>query len=86
MKNLILIAEDVTFYNHNGFDWSELENSFHANFAIGKFARGGSTITQQLAKNIYLPFEKSLFRKIREALLLIILNLNSVKIKYLKST
>lgn len=69
LKNLILIAEDSNFYYHNGFDWGEMKNSVESNFNLLRFNRGGSTITQQLAKNVFLPFEKTLSRKIREALL-----------------
>jgi monofunctional biosynthetic peptidoglycan transglycosylase len=69
LKNLVLIAEDSAFYGHAGFDWDELENSLKENLTAAKYARGGSTITQQLAKNVFLTFDKSLARKIREALL-----------------
>jgi monofunctional biosynthetic peptidoglycan transglycosylase len=68
-KNLVLIAEDAAFYGHKGFDWEELKNSLQKNLGSFRFARGGSTITQQLAKNIYLDFDKSIVRKVREALL-----------------
>lgn len=63
----ILASEDTTFYSHHGFDWHELKLSFDKNMALGEFARGGSTITQQLAKNVFLSGEKSLWRKAREA-------------------
>lgn len=69
LKNLVLISEDASFYGHNGFDWDELKNSFERNLSVGRAARGGSTITQQLAKNVFLNSEKTIARKIREALL-----------------
>ncbi len=69
LKNLVLISEDASFYGHNGFDWAELKNSFERNLAAGRAARGGSTITQQLAKNVFLNSDKTLLRKAREALL-----------------
>lgn len=69
LKSMVLIAEDVTFYSHKGFDWTEISNSMQLNLTRMKLARGGSTITQQLAKNVFLTFDKSFFRKIREALL-----------------
>jgi len=65
----VLSAEDDTFFRHNGFNWSELFKSFKINLKKKKFARGGSTITQQLARNLFLSKDKSLFRKIRESLI-----------------
>lgn len=67
LKNLILIAEDASFYSHKGFDWGEIQNSLSSNLSQKKIVRGGSTITQQLAKNVFLDFKKSWVRKIREA-------------------
>ncbi|OFZ18049.1 MAG: hypothetical protein A2Z20_08030 [Bdellovibrionales bacterium RBG_16_40_8] len=68
-KNLVIISEDASFYSHRGFDFAELKNSFSSNMSTKRIARGGSTITQQLAKNVFLPFDKTLTRKIREAIL-----------------
>jgi monofunctional biosynthetic peptidoglycan transglycosylase len=65
----IIISEDGSFYSHNGFDWYEMRQSAEKNLASQGFRRGGSTITQQLAKNVFLNGEKSLFRKIKEAYL-----------------
>ena len=53
LRKAVLISEDSAFYQHNGFDFQELEKSFKTNLEKGKFARGGSTITQQLVKNLY---------------------------------
>jgi monofunctional glycosyltransferase len=69
LKNLIIIAEDSSFYSHKGFEISEIKDSFLKNISSHRFARGGSTITQQLAKNVFLPFDKTLTRKIKEAVL-----------------
>jgi len=66
-KNSLLVFEDDKFYKHKGFDWIELKNSFWINLDAGKYERGGSTITQQLVKNLYLSSEKKLYRKIVEA-------------------
>jgi monofunctional biosynthetic peptidoglycan transglycosylase len=66
LKKAIRITEDSSFYDHKGVDWVELQESIKKNREAGGFARGGSTISQQLAKNIYLSTEKSLFRKFRE--------------------
>lgn len=65
----VIASEDTSFYSHNGFDWYEIQQSMNANLADLKIHRGGSTITQQLAKNIWLSKEKSFFRKAKEAYL-----------------
>ncbi len=66
LKKAIRITEDSSFYAHKGVDWFELQASIKKNMKAGRFARGGSTISQQLAKNIYLSTDKSLFRKFKE--------------------
>jgi monofunctional biosynthetic peptidoglycan transglycosylase len=75
----VLASEDTTFYQHNGFDWFEIKNSLSKDIHEKGFARGGSTITQQLAKNVYLSGRKSLTRKIREAFLTYMLEKNLSK-------
>ena len=65
----IITSEDDKFYFHKGFDWKELRSSIAANSRAFSFIRGGSTITQQLVKNIYLSQKKSIIRKIKEAIL-----------------
>lgn len=69
MRNAVIASEDTMFWQHKGIDFYELQKSFEKNMKEGKFARGGSTITQQLAKNLYLSSEKSLLRKLREAII-----------------
>ena len=69
VRAAIITSEDTTFYSHSGFDWYELKNSVEKNLNSGAYLRGGSTITQQLAKNVYLSNAKSILRKIREALI-----------------
>jgi monofunctional glycosyltransferase len=66
MKKSVRITEDASFYKHGGVDLDEFWESVKKNFEEGEFARGGSTISQQLAKNLFLSTEKSLFRKFRE--------------------
>ena len=69
-KNLIhavLSAEDPNFFGHEGIDWDAVKESIETNIEKGRYARGGSTITQQLAKNVYYTTRKSLIRKAREA-------------------
>jgi monofunctional glycosyltransferase len=65
----VVASEDTSFFSHNGFDWYEMEQSFRQNLSTMHIHRGGSTLTQQLAKNIWLSKEKSYFRKIKEAYL-----------------
>ncbi len=67
MQKTLLLTEDSLFYEHQGFDWSSIEKSAKENLAGGKYKRGGSTITQQLAKNLYLSKDKTIARKVTEA-------------------
>jgi monofunctional glycosyltransferase len=62
----VLASEDQGFFGHEGVDWKAIEESIEKNVEKGRFARGGSTITQQLAKNLYFGTRKSLVRKARE--------------------
>lgn len=62
----LIAAEDASFYFHKGFDWDEIKDSFEKSMDAGRWVRGGSTLTQQLAKNLYLSKEKSLLRKMKE--------------------
>jgi monofunctional biosynthetic peptidoglycan transglycosylase len=66
LKRTIRISEDANFYFHQGIDLDELKESIKKNWEKGEFARGASTITQQLAKNLYLSTDKSFWRKIKE--------------------
>jgi monofunctional biosynthetic peptidoglycan transglycosylase len=65
----VLIAEDDKFWKHEGFDYEAIQKALEKDLKAKKFNFGGSTITQQLAKNLYLSPEKSLIRKISEALI-----------------
>jgi len=62
----VLAAEDQKFFGHEGVDWEAVKESVEANRKAGRFARGGSTITQQLAKNLYFGTSKTPQRKLRE--------------------
>lgn len=66
LKDTVRVSEDGGFYQHNGIDYYELKESIKRNLRDGKKSRGGSTITQQLAKNLFLSTEKSYYRKLRE--------------------
>jgi monofunctional biosynthetic peptidoglycan transglycosylase len=65
----VLASEDASFWGHAGFDWDEMQKAAEQNWKAGHTVRGASTITQQLAKNLWLGTERSYLRKIREALL-----------------
>jgi monofunctional glycosyltransferase len=69
LKDAVLVSEDTGFYHHNGFELEELKESLKTNLARASFARGGSTITQQLARNLFLTPEKSILRKVKEAII-----------------
>jgi monofunctional biosynthetic peptidoglycan transglycosylase len=64
-----LVSEDITFYQHKGFDSDAIKESILENFQSKSYKRGASTITQQLVKNAFLDSEKSILRKVREAIL-----------------
>lgn len=66
LKESVRVAEDARFYEHEGIDYDEIGEAVKKNFEQGQWARGASTITQQLAKNLFLSTEKSLWRKINE--------------------
>ena len=65
----VVVAEDASFYQHDGFDFGALRDALWEDLRELEAVRGGSTITQQLAKNLYLSREKSLSRKIKEAII-----------------
>lgn len=69
IRNAIIISEDTGFYSHKGFDFHELKSSLEKNLKKMSFARGGSTITQQLAKNLFLTSDKTIIRKMKEFIL-----------------
>jgi monofunctional biosynthetic peptidoglycan transglycosylase len=69
LTRAVLVAEDDLFWQHEGLDLDQLQESLALDWARGRFTRGGSTITQQLAKNLYLSPSKSPLRKLRELLI-----------------
>ena len=69
LKRAVIAAEDTAFVEHDGFDWEGMERAWERNKKTGKVVAGGSTITQQLAKNLFLSSEKSYTRKAQEALI-----------------
>lgn len=69
--NAIISIEDKNFYNHNGFDFLRIAKAMIINITSGKIKQGASTISQQYVKNLYLTFDKTWKRKIKEAFLTI---------------
>jgi monofunctional biosynthetic peptidoglycan transglycosylase len=80
----IVVAEDGTFYSHGGFDWYEVQESIEKNIQQHRAARGGSTITQQLAKNLYLSTSKDPIRKAKEAVITLLLEQSLTKSRILE--
>ena len=69
LRRAVLIAEDDAFFSHDGLDWNEIRASVKRDVEARRIVRGGSTITQQLARNLYLGQERTVTRKLREILL-----------------
>ncbi len=69
LRTAVVIWEDPRFYHHHGFDFAEIRRAFLEDVRAGRYRRGGSTITQQVAKNLFLSPEKTLRRKFKEAIL-----------------
>ena len=66
LKRAVIASEDANFTEHEGVDWQAIEKAYKENVRKGKASRGGSTITQQLAKNLFLSSERSYLRKAQE--------------------
>ena len=66
MQRAVVVAEDARFYEHDGVDWEAMRGAAEKNWEKGKVKVGGSTITQQLAKNLYLSPARTPWRKLRE--------------------
>lgn len=66
LKRAVTLAEDAAFWSHEGLDFDEIKASMEKNWETGEFSRGASTITQQLAKNLYLSPSKNPYRKVQE--------------------
>jgi monofunctional biosynthetic peptidoglycan transglycosylase len=69
LTRAVTVSEDAAFWQHEGIDYDELRASIELNLEEGQFVRGASTITQQLAKNLYLSPSRNPIRKIRELII-----------------
>ncbi len=73
LKRAIIAAEDAKFLDHEGFDWDSIAKAYEKNLQKGKIVSGGSTISQQLAKNLFLSGERTWWRKAQEAVITVML-------------
>jgi monofunctional biosynthetic peptidoglycan transglycosylase len=73
LKKAMIAAEDAKFVDHEGFDWEGIQHAMDKNFRKGRVVAGGSTISQQLAKNLFLSGERSYWRKAEEAAITVML-------------
>jgi monofunctional biosynthetic peptidoglycan transglycosylase len=69
LRRAVIVTEDAAFFDHDGIDLDEIRASLEKNWEEGQFLRGGSTITQQLAKNLYLSPTRNPMRKVQELLI-----------------
>ena len=73
LKRAVVAAEDAKFVSHNGFDWDGIQKAYEKNLREGEIVAGGSTITQQLAKNLFFSGERAWWRKAQEAVVAVML-------------
>lgn len=73
IKRAVIASEDATFMQHDGFDWVGIEKAYKKNLKKGKIVAGGSTISQQLAKNLFLSSQRSPWRKAQEVVVTVML-------------
>ncbi len=73
LKRAIIAAEDAKFVDHEGFDWEGIQKAYEKNLRKGKIVAGGSTISQQLAKNLFLSTRRTPWRKLEEAAITLML-------------
>jgi monofunctional biosynthetic peptidoglycan transglycosylase len=73
LKRAVVAAEDARFTDHEGFDWEAMQKAWERNQKRGKVVAGGSTISQQLAKNLFLSGSRTPWRKAQEAVITVML-------------
>jgi len=73
LKRAMIAAEDAKFLDHDGFDWEAIQKAYEKNIVKGKIVAGGSTISQQLAKNLFLSGKRTPWRKAQEALITVMI-------------
>jgi monofunctional biosynthetic peptidoglycan transglycosylase len=75
LKRAVIAAEDSRFVEHDGFDWDGIRKAYEKNLREGEVVAGGSTISQQLAKNLFLSGERAWWRKAQEAAITVMIEL-----------
>jgi monofunctional biosynthetic peptidoglycan transglycosylase len=73
LKRAVIAAEDARFLDHDGFDWDGIAKAYEKNLKKGRIVAGGSTISQQLAKNLFLSGERTWWRKAQETVITVML-------------
>lgn len=73
LKRAVIAAEDAKFIDHEGFDWEGIQKAYEKNLKKGRIVAGGSTISQQLAKNLFLSTKRTPWRKLEEAVITLML-------------
>ncbi|HEY8118955.1 MAG TPA: monofunctional biosynthetic peptidoglycan transglycosylase [Methylophilaceae bacterium] len=73
LKRAVIASEDAKFVDHEGFDWDGIQKAYEKNLKKGKIVAGGSTISQQLAKNLFLSTKRTPWRKMEEAMITLML-------------
>ena len=73
LKQALIASEDAKFVDHEGFDWEGIQKAYVKNMKKGKIVAGGSTISQQLAKNLFLSGKRTPWRKLEEATITVML-------------
>ena len=73
LKRALIAAEDAKFVDHEGFDWDGIQKAYEKDLKQGRIVAGGSTISQQLAKNLFLSTRRTPWRKAEEALITVML-------------
>ena len=73
LKRAVIAAEDSRFLEHEGFDWEGIEKAVEKNLKKGRIVAGGSTISQQLAKNLFLSASRNPLRKVQEAVITVMI-------------
>ena len=84
LKRAVLVAEDSGFMRHRGFEWAGIRHAWRENRKAGKAVVGGSTLSQQLAKNLFLSGQRSYLRKLQEASITVMLELTLSKERILE--
>ena len=73
LKRALIASEDAKFLDHEGFDWEGIQTAWEKNLKKGKVVAGGSTISQQLAKNLFLSGKRTPWRKLEEAVITVMM-------------